>query len=294
MSRAGLLLVDKPVGPTSHDIVGMIRKTAGIRQVGHAGTLDPFASGLLLVLLGGATRLSEYLLGLDKEYEATIRLGIETDTHDPEGDVKRETSAWKDLRRETMEEALTAFRGSISQRPPQYSAKKIRGEAAHRRVRRGEEVELEPVSVTVHRLELQEVDFPKVRLLVNCSSGTYIRALARDLGRALGVGGHLSALRRTSIGPHSVSSALPLDALAEPEAIWKELTPPGAVLGHFPIFEVGPEEAARIRHGQFLPLPSEVAPAEGPVRVLLKGELVAVATRQGDQLRPQKVFGAGS
>jgi tRNA pseudouridine55 synthase len=291
MSPSGLLLVDKPEGPTSHDVIRWIRKAAGVRRVGHAGTLDPFASGLLLVLLGAATRLSEYLLGMDKEYQATVRLGTETSTHDPEGDVVFESPAWQELGMEEVDGALAGFRGPIQQKPPVYSAKKVQGDAAHKRVRRGEKVNLEPVPVTVFGLELEEVDLPELKLHVHCSSGTYIRALARDLGRALGVGGHLTALRRTAVGPHSVQSALLPDALSESEAIWENLASPAETLGHFPDFVVNQDEAARIRHGQFLPLPAEAVPAEGLVRVLLQGELVAVAAWREGQLRPQKVFG---
>ena len=291
MSLSGLLLVDKPTGLTSHDVVGMIRKAAGTKRVGHAGTLDPFASGLLLLLLGSATRLSEYLLGMDKEYEATVRLGAETATHDPEGEVVSESEGWRELGPQELEAALNTLRGVLMQRPPAYSAKKVKGQSAHRRVRRGESVKLEPVEVAVHSLHLREVRLPELQLEVECSSGTYIRALARDLGRALGVGAHLTTLRRTSIGPHTVESALPPDDLSSPESIRENLTPPAAALGHFPAFQVGSEDAAKLRHGQFLPLPEGLSPGEGPVRVLLHGDLVAVAARQGHQLRPQKVFG---
>ena len=290
---SGILLVDKPVGPTSHDVVGKIRKAAQIRKVGHAGTLDPFASGLLLVLLGSATRLSEYFLGMDKEYEATVHLGVETASHDREGEIVSEDPGWKDVRIEELEAALEFLRGRISQRPPVYSAKKIQGEAAHRRVRRGEQVKLEPVEVEVYDLTVLEVELPRVRLEVRCSSGTYIRALARDLGRSLKVGGHLSALRRTAIGHFSGASASSLDALGDPEAIRANLLPPALALAHFPSFEVGPDDAARIRQGQPLPAHGTEIPENTPVRVLLDGNLLAVATREGDRFRPRKVLGTG-
>jgi len=286
----GILLVDKPEGPTSHDVVDHVRKAAQIRKVGHAGTLDPFASGLLLVLLGSATRLSEYFLGMDKEYEATVHLGIETTTHDRDGEIVSEASSWKEMGVDTLEAALAGLRGKISQRPPAYSAKKIQGEAAHRRVRRGEEVELEPVEVEVYELEVQEVDLPRVLLRVRCSSGTYVRALARDLGRSLKVGGHLSTLRRTAIGPFSAPSAPSLDSLGDLETIRANLIPPARALAHLPFFEVGPEEAARLRQGQFLPVPRTGIPLKTPVRVLLDGDLLAMAAREGDQLRPRKVL----
>jgi tRNA pseudouridine55 synthase len=273
--------------------VDHIRKAGGIRRVGHAGTLDPFASGLLLVLLGSATRLSEYLLGLDKEYEATVHLGIETATHDREGEIVSEVPGWRDVGPDELESALSGLRGRLAQRPPAYSAKKIRGEPAHRRVRRGEEVVLEPAQVDVYELRVLEMDLPKVRLGVRCSAGTYVRALARDLGRSLEVGGHLSDLRRTGIGPFSAESAASLGSLEDPEAIRANLIPPALALAHFPSFEVGPEEATRIRQGGFLPLLRTEVPEGTLVRVLLKGDLLAVAAREGDRLQPRKVFADG-
>ena len=291
---AGILLVDKPVGPTSHDVVSSVRRAAGIKRVGHAGTLDPFASGLLLLLLGSATRLSEYFLGMDKEYEATVHLGVETVSHDLEGEVVAENPDWADVSAEELEAALAGLRGKISQKPPAYSAKKVLGEAAHRRVRRGEEVELKPVDVEVYDLRVLEVDLPRVRLGVRCSSGTYVRALARDLGRSLKVGGHLSTLRRTDIGPFSGESAANLDTLSDPEAILANLIPSALALAHYPAFHVGREEAVRVCQGQALPLTRTDSgtelPKETPVRVLLDGDLLAVAVREDDQLRPRKVL----
>lgn len=290
-SPIGILLVDKPEGPTSHDVVDAVRKAAGIRRVGHAGTLDPFASGLLLLLLGPATRLSEYFLGMDKEYDATVHLGVETRSHDRDGEVVSEVSGWRELGADELEVALAGFRGRISQQPPVYSAKKVRGESAHRRVRRGETVELEAVEVEVYDLRVLEIDLPEVRLGVRCSSGTYVRALARDLGRSLKVGGHLSALRRTGIGPYSSASASSLDSLGDLEVIQTRLISPALALSHFPAYRVGPEEAACLCQGQSLSIKGEEIPEEIPVRVLLEGDLLAMAVREGDQLRPRKVLG---
>jgi tRNA pseudouridine55 synthase len=230
---------------------------------------------------------------MDKEYEATVRLGVETASHDGEGEVVSRDSGWKHVRVHELEAALEGLRGRISQRPPVYSAKKVRGEAAHRRVRRGEQVKLEPVEVEVYDLTVLEVELPRVRLQVRCSSGTYIRALARDLGRSLKVGGHLSDLRRTAIGPFSVTSASSLDALSDPEAIQANLLPPALALAHLPSVEVGPDEAARIRQGRFLSTHGTEIPENIPVLLLLDGDLLAVAAREGDQLRPRKVLGAG-
>ena len=288
----GILLVDKAPGPTSHDLVARLRKITGLRRVGHAGTLDPFASGLLLTLLGPATRLSEYFLGMDKEYLAELRLGIETISHDPDGEVVSETPGWDRLDPAGIEAALEGFRGTILQRPPRYSAKKVRGEAAYRRTRRGEAVELKPREVRIHELELLEVELPVVKLRVLCSSGTYVRALARDLGRALELGAHLIALRRTSIGSFSVESALPLDDQVSPEAVQEKLISPASALAHLPSMEVDQERARRLRQGRFLDLAASDLPQDVPVRVLLAGELVAVAARRGEELRPRKVFGS--
>jgi len=230
---------------------------------------------------------------MDKEYEATVLLGVETTTHDPEGSAVSENPDWGHLLPHHLEAAMEGLRGKISQKPPTYSAKKIKGEPAHRRVRRGEEVELDPVEVEVHELRVLGVDLPQLQLGVRCSSGTYIRALARDMGRALKVGGHLTALRRTSIGPFSVASGSSLDELTGSEEIRERLLSPAIALAHFPSLEVGGEDAARIRQGQFLPVQPGEFPEETPVRVLWDGELVAVGAREGGFLRPRKVFANG-
>jgi tRNA pseudouridine55 synthase len=286
----GILIVDKPVGPTSHDVVDRVRKASGIRRVGHAGTLDPFASGVLLLLLGSATRLSEYFLKMGKSYTATVRLGVETETHDPEGEVTREDSGWREVTEEEIRRALDGFRGRVLQVPPAYSAKKVRGEAAHRRIRRGEEVELSPVPVEIHELELLETNLPDVRLALRCSSGTYVRALARDLGKSLGVGGYLTALRRTRIGPFDLDSTLSLDSLQDQTDVRAGLISAAQALSHLPVVSVGASEAVLIRQGQFLQLTEKEVPEETPICVLLDGELLAIAAREGDRLRPRKVF----
>lgn len=289
----GILLVDKPAGPTSHDVVDHVRRAAGMSRVGHAGTLDPFASGLLLLLLGSATRLSEYFLGMDKGYDATLRLGVETDSWDPEGQVTREDPAWDRVTGSAIQAALEGLRGRILQVPPAYSAKKVRGEAAHRRVRRGEKLELEPVEVTVGRLALLETSLPSLRLEVTCSSGTYVRALARDLGRGLGVGAHLTALRRTSIGPFGLAEASPLESVRDPESVRAALLPAATALAHLPAVDVGAEQATWIRQGRALPVTWEGLPEAAPIRVLLEGDLLAVAYRDGTHLRPRKVLAHG-
>jgi tRNA pseudouridine55 synthase len=195
--------------------------------------------------------------------------------------------------RGALERALDPLRGVISQKPPAYSAKKVRGEAAHRRARRGESVDLPPVAVEVRVLEVTRVDLPEIDLQVECSSGTYIRSLARDLGRGLGVGGHLVVLRRTGIGPFSSREAVPLDDMDSPGDIEQHLIDPGRALGHLPGLEVGPDEVVSVRRGQTLPLPFTEIPSGTPVRVMADGHLVAVAYREGDRLQPRKVFGHG-
>jgi tRNA pseudouridine55 synthase len=289
----GILLVDKPVGPTSHDVVSRVRRALGMKRVGHAGTLDPFASGLLIILLGQATRLSEYLLGLDKVYEAKARLGIETTTHDPEGDVVTEVADLGEVTTERVEEALVTLGGEILQEPPVYSAKKVKGEAAHRRVRRGEEVELEKARVTVHEISLCRLDLPDLDFHVRCSAGTYIRALGRDLGRYLGVGAHLTELRRTAIGRFLVKDALSLEDLEQADEVARRLVPPAEALLHLPSIPVSAEEALKVKQGQFLPLDSSELPEGHAVRVLLNGELLAIGQREGDHLRPRKVLATG-
>ncbi|MBW3535341.1 MAG: tRNA pseudouridine(55) synthase TruB, partial [Gemmatimonadetes bacterium] len=215
----GVLPVDKPAGPTSHDVVGMARRALETRRVGHTGTLDPFATGLLLLCVGPATRLSEYLTGLDKTYEATALLGTRTETEDAEGAVVSRDDRWKALEPSEVRDAVAAMVGPMAQVPPAFSAKKVAGEAAHRRARRGESFTLEAVVVEVYAAELLEVALPEIRFRVRCSSGTYVRALARDLGESLGTGAHLTALRRTRVGAFPVDGALPPPALEDPAAV---------------------------------------------------------------------------
>lgn len=289
-SPTGVLLLDKPPGPTSHDLVARARKATGLRRVGHAGTLDPFASGLLLILLGPATRLFEYFLGLDKEYVATAHLGIRTVTDDPEGDVLEEREGAHELSLPEVEEAMAAFQGAIRQIPPVYSAKKIRGRPAHRRARKGEEVRLEPVRVTVHALEVLELAPPYLRFRTRCSSGTYLRALARDLGERLGTGAHLTALRRTAIGALTVEDAhspTALDASGNPEDL---LLSPARALSHLPFLELEPEAVEWVRQGRYLPAPGTGGPPDGPLLLLRDGELVAMGEREGARVKPRKVF----
>jgi tRNA pseudouridine55 synthase len=284
-----VLPVDKPEGPTSHDVVGAVRRTLDRRRVGHTGTLDPFASGLLLVCVGRATRLAEYLSGLDKTYEAVARLGETTDTLDLQGEVVEVRDDWRELDHDHVAAALARFAGPIEQVPPAFSAKKIRGEPAHRRARRGESVFLAPVVVTVYEMELTRLDLPHVAFRVRCSSGTYVRALARDLGRELGVGAHLVALRRTAIGAFGVETAVPLDRLDDRALVAGAAIEPLEALGHLPRLVADDAEAALLAQGR--PLEGVDAGLDGLVAVAHDGALLAVGVSGGGVLRPRKVFG---
>jgi tRNA pseudouridine55 synthase len=234
---SGILFVDKPIGPTSHRVVGIARKALGIKKVGHAGTLDPMASGLMTLGVGSSTRLLTFLVGLNKTYQATISLGQATVTDDAEGEAvgPRATSEQLDgLDATTIREALLEFVGDISQRPSAVSAIKVNGERAYDLVRQGVDVELKARPVTIHGITIDSIDHREadwsIRCEVRCSSGTYIRAIARDVGEKLGVGGHLTALRRTMVGPWSVEEAvgpddISADHLVDPATIISQVLP---------------------------------------------------------------------
>lgn len=259
----GLLLVDKPQGLTSHDVVARARRALNTRKVGHAGTLDPMATGLLTLGVGSATRLLTYLVGLDKTYETTMRLGAATTTDDAEGEVTTvaDPSAIAAVTDAGLAAGIRALTGEIDQRPSSVSAIKVDGRRAYDRVRAGEEVELAARRVTISAFEVLGVRRTgtaiDVDARINCSSGTYIRALARDLGAALGVGGHLTALRRTRVGPFAVADAVSLEVLAEGGA--SLLASPAEVAARlFPTLDVDAEQARDLGHGKLLSLPETV------------------------------------
>lgn len=288
----GVLLVDKPVGPTSHDVVSLVRRGLGTRRVGHTGTLDPFASGLLLVCVNRATRLVEYLHGFAKEYVAVAELGRVTDTLDPEGEVVGRPVGVSSLGNQEVAAALAELASRTTQLPPVFSAKKVGGEAAHRRVRRGEAVELKPVAVTIHSLDLLSWTPPLVEFRARVSTGTYIRALARDLGEILGVGGHLRELRRTTIGPFSVDDAVPLDGIPDPDSLPHSAWLPALeALPHLPHVAVDGVEAGNVLAGRAVPLVGDAGIADGvTVAVSWEGRLLAVAEAGQGGLHPRKVF----
>ncbi len=250
-TESGLVVVDKPGGLTSHDVVARVRRLAGTRKVGHAGTLDPMATGVLVLGVNRATRLLGHLALTDKRYDATVLLGSTTTTDDAEGEVV-ETRPTEGIGGDDVRKALTTFVGEIDQVPSAVSAIKVDGKRAYARVRAGEEVELPARRVTVHEIEMTSVHLPTVEISVHCSSGTYIRAIARDLGAALGVGGHLTSLRRTAVGPFALADAHTLDALADDFV----MTPiADAARAAFPSVDLSDEDAAHVRVGRALDVP---------------------------------------
>lgn len=293
----GLLLVDKPGGLTSHDVVGRVRRLARTRRVGHAGTLDPMATGLLVLGIGRATRLLTHLVGADKTYTATIRLGQTTTTDDAEGEITQAAGAA--LTRAAVEPEIQALTGAIEQVPSQVSAIKIEGRRAYERARAGEHVAIPARPVTVHeftiidlRPEASEGGPPvtDVDVRVRCSSGTYVRALARDLGDRLGVGGHLTALRRSQVGPFDVADAMELPARsAEPSPLEEPafLTLPRALAAAFPIRLATEAEARALSYGQSI----SASISAGPTGVLgPEGNAVAVVENRGREAKPVLVL----
>jgi tRNA pseudouridine55 synthase len=284
----GFLPVDKPEGPTSHDIVAMARRSLGARRIGHTGTLDPFATGLLILCIGAATRLAEYVSGLDKTYEATARLGVRTDTLDRTGEVVSTSGAWEDVPVHEVRAAFESLVGRRSQIPPDYSAKMIAGRRAYELARAGQAVAPTAVQVDILEARVLAVEGPCVRFLLRCSSGTYVRAIARDAGDALGVGAHLTALRRTAIGGFAVEDALDVARLEDAGAVAARLVSPLQGVAHLPVVELEPGEVDGVRHGRAIPAPAGLA--SGTVVLAAHGELVAMAESDGKALRPRKVL----
>jgi tRNA pseudouridine55 synthase len=249
-SESGLVVVDKPGSMTSHDVVSRVRRLAGTRKVGHAGTLDPMATGVLVLGLNRATRLLGHLTLTDKRYDATVRLGGTTTTDDADGDLVS-SSPTDHLSEDDVRSALSSLVGEIDQVPSSVSAVKVDGRRAYARVRAGEEVELSARRVTIHAIDVVSLDLPEVKVAVHCSSGTYVRAIARDLGAALGVGGHLTALRRTAVGPFTLADARTIDELTESFTI----TPiADAARASFPALDLDDAQAADVRVGRWLDL----------------------------------------
>ena len=283
MAHSCLVVVDKPPGMTSHDVVARVRRTMGTRKVGHAGTLDPMATGVLVLGVERATRLLGHLMLTEKTYSATVRLGAATTTDDAEGEVIATTSA-AHLAEEHVRRAVAAFEGEIEQTPSTVSAIKVDGKRAYARARAGEEVELAPRRVTIRAIEAGNLrpdgDFLDLEIRVACSSGTYIRAIARDLGSALGVGGHLTALRRHSVGPFTLEDAntdldhLSVTSLAD------------AARAAFPSYDLDVQQAQAVRYGRALPIElADLTAVFAP-----DGEFLALYRPVDGQARPAAVF----
>lgn len=294
---SGLVLIDKPQGWTSHDVVAKLRKVAGTRRVGHAGTLDPMATGLLLIGINSATKLLTFLVGEDKTYLATIRLGASTITDDKESEILKygDPGQIKSLDQSTLESALEAFRGSIMQVPSSVSAIKVNGERAYAKIRSGEEVTLaaRPVEITKFEIlsepKLMQADghdFVDVDVQVECSSGTYIRALARDLGESLGVGGHLTALRRTRIGKYQVEQSQTLEALDSNSLEVLDIS--AAAQQQFAVRRLTDSEVIDLRHGKRLKASGEGS--EPFAGIDGSGSLVAMLTVSGKDVKSLVVF----
>jgi tRNA pseudouridine55 synthase len=278
MPPEGLLLVDKPAGVTSHDVVDRVRGALGTRKVGHAGTLDPMATGLLILGVGRATRLLRFLSDLAKTYEGAARLGVETDTLDADGAIVRTSEVM--VTRHDLEAAARALVGHSMQRPPAYSAVKVRGRKLYEAAREGETIEADPRPVRIDAFEVTSFDGRDFGFRVTCSSGTYVRVLAADVGRALGPGAHLIRLVRTAIGPFDVRDAVPLDEVREP-------LPIDRAVAHLPRVELEPDEARAASHGSIL------APAaiEGPYVVIGPDRrLIGVYRDDGAKARPEVIL----
>jgi tRNA pseudouridine55 synthase len=309
----GVLIIDKPAGMTSHDVVAVVRRAVSERRVGHTGTLDPFATGVLVVLVGRATRLAQFLSGAEKEYEAVMRLGYATDTGDltgrrvaePTDGFTAETQRAPSFRREDIESALASLRGAIEQTPPMYSAKKIAGEKLYELARRGEEVERKAVRVTVNQFEALPSDGSLLKpnedgtsdlaVRVVCSAGTYVRSLAESAGERLGVGAHLGELRRTRAGQFKIADAITLDRLndvTQSGAVEQVLISPDAAVAHLPFLNLEADGAQRVRHGIDLLVEDVSDWSEGqPIRLRdLNGELIAVGIYQKAVIHPKVVI----
>lgn len=289
---SGVLVVDKPVGLTSHDVVQVVRKGTNIKRAGHTGTLDPRASGVLVILLGPAVRLSEYVSASDKRYQAVIRLGASTDTYDAEGRITRSVPV-DHITEEQFGAALQNFVGEIEQVPPPYSAVKVKGRKAYEMAREGEEVELAPRRINVYHLELLEWAPPEAVIDVYCSSGTYVRSLAHDLGEKMGVGAHLVGLRRTKSGRFTLRDAVPLRKLRESfeDGSWYQyLIPAAEALSDWSAVELTPEQMDLIRHGHRIPAEPNLGPMARGINE--QGELVALMeyVPESSEWQPKKVF----
>ncbi|HEX5604340.1 MAG TPA: tRNA pseudouridine(55) synthase TruB [Pyrinomonadaceae bacterium] len=304
----GVLVIDKPAGMTSHDVVAQTRRILHERRIGHTGTLDPFATGVLVILLGKATRLSQFMTGVDKEYEAIIRLGYSTDTGDRTGNpIPGPSTEVRNWTEPEIESALQTLRGNIDQTPPMYSAKKVDGKKLYELARRGETVERKPVRVCIHEFAAIRPEGQLIKdnldgtfdfhTRVSCSSGTYVRTLAEDFGKRLYVGAHLAELRRTRVGDLRIEQAITLDELKihfGEESIGEVLLPPGTALSWLPSLHLSGEDVRRATHGREVnALERDWADGEN-VRIYNAGEeLIAIGRYNASarSVHPQVVLG---
>lgn len=291
---SGVLVIDKPLGMTSHDVVQVVRRGTGIRRAGHTGTLDPRASGVLVVLIGPAVRLSEFLSTSEKRYQAVVKFGMTTSTYDTEGVITSENGHC-DFSFEDLEAALTKFVGVVEQVPPVFSALKIDGKRAYDRARAGEDIEMEPRQITVHSLELLEWEAPEAVIDVHCSSGTYIRSLAHDLGEEMGSGATLINLRRTKNGRFTLRDSVSLRKLEEAfsNGDWyRYLIPAAEALGDWYTVELSHEQIDEVRHGHRVPALEPVEEGTMARAISQEGELVALVeyVPADQEWQPRKVF----
>jgi tRNA pseudouridine55 synthase len=275
----GVIVADKPEGWTSHDVVNKVRRIAGTKKVGHLGTLDPIATGVLPLVIGRATRLAQFYTRNDKVYDVVIRFGYATDSYDRAG-APTSPETYPEITREALEDLLPRFTGEIRQVPPPVSAKKVAGVRAYQLARRNAAVELEPVTVNIYSLQLKEVEGGEARLVAHCSAGTYVRSLAHDLGQLLGCGAHLRDLRRTASGDFGEEHAHRLDelaALASEDRLGEALIPPARLLPEFPTVYVDDLVSGQIRQGRNFPVSAFVKPGSRYVKALTRaGDLVAI------------------
>ncbi len=297
MQFDGILLVDKPQGMTSHDVVDVLRKVTGLRRIGHTGTLDPRATGLLVMCLGQATRLSQYLSGLDKTYEGAMQLGVTTRSHDLDGEVVEERPVDPGLTRESLQTVCNRFIGDIQQVPPMVSAIKIGGKRLYKLARQGQEIERPARAITVHAFTVTRWEPPYADLIVSCTSGAYVRTLCHDAGQLLGCGAVLSRLRRTRVGNFDIGGALPLDAFQSPETVEQRLVSMDNALD-LPVVIVDRTQEQTIRTGGTVSgrdIDGAAPGHTGLVQVKSKrGKLIALAlaspSAAGPRIQPKSVF----
>lgn len=307
----GILVVDKPTGPTSHDVVAKVRRALKEKKIGHTGTLDPLATGVLPLVVGGATKVARYLSGGDKTYRATIKLGVNTTTLDAEGEAvstRDVTASEADVRR-----VANSFVGEIMQVPPMYSAKKIDGQRLYELARKGVEIEREAKKIVIHELAIVSIDLPVVVLDVRCSAGTYVRVLAQDMGDQLGCGGHLQALRRLAAGPFVLADAVALEEIIEnPQAAIARILPADRALAMLPRIEVSSAIGRMVKDGyqlsvadlrtldtprfeldQALALSTDTGDLIAVVRSLISSTELPTLRRETRALKTERVFARG-